>query len=67
VGEDPTRGTWIAMVGAVEGRFRTLVLVSGGMSEGRPPEVSTLNFAPRVRVPVLMEKRSTGSTSASVP
>jgi formylglycine-generating enzyme required for sulfatase activity/dienelactone hydrolase len=44
-----------AVVGAVEGRFRTLVLVSGGMSEGRPPEVSTLNFAPRVRVPVLME------------
>ena len=44
-----------AVVGAVESRFRTLVLVSGGMSEGRPPEVSTLNFAPRVRVPVLME------------
>jgi dienelactone hydrolase len=44
-----------AVVGAVEGRFRTLVLVSGGISEGRPPEVSTLNFAPRVRVPVLME------------
>jgi predicted esterase len=44
-----------ALVGAVESRFRTLVLVSGGMSEGRPPEVSTLNFAPRVRVPVLME------------
>ena len=44
-----------AVVGAVESRFRTLVLVSGGMPEGRPPEVSTLNFAPRVRVPVLME------------
>lgn len=44
-----------ALVGAVEPRIRTLVLVGGGMVEGRPPEVATLNFAPRVRAPVLME------------
>jgi dienelactone hydrolase len=43
------------VVGAVEARFRTLVLVSGGLGRGRPPEVSNLNFAPRVRMPVLME------------
>jgi dipeptidyl aminopeptidase/acylaminoacyl peptidase len=43
------------VVGAVESRFRTLVLVSGGLGRGRPPEVSNLNFAPRVRIPVLME------------
>jgi formylglycine-generating enzyme required for sulfatase activity len=42
------------VVGAVENRFRTLVIVSGGMPEGQPPEVATLNFAPRVRAPVLM-------------
>ncbi len=42
-------------MGAVEGRFRTIVLVSGGLAGGRPPEVSNLNFAPRVRMPVLME------------
>ncbi|MBK9967906.1 MAG: protein kinase [Holophagales bacterium] len=43
------------VVGAVEARFRTLVLVSGGLGRGRPPEVSNLNFASRVRMPVLME------------
>lgn len=43
------------IVGAVEPRFRTLVLVGGGLSsEEEPPEVDALNFAPRVRVPVLM-------------
>jgi dienelactone hydrolase len=42
------------LVGAVEDRFRTLVLVAGGLDEGLPPEVDALNFAPRVRVPVLM-------------
>jgi pimeloyl-ACP methyl ester carboxylesterase len=43
------------IVGAVEDRFRALVLVSGGMSGGSLPEVANLNFAPRVRMPVLME------------
>ncbi len=41
------------LVAAVEERFRTLVLVSGGAREGLP-EVTNLNFAPRVHVPVLM-------------
>jgi formylglycine-generating enzyme required for sulfatase activity len=43
------------IVGAVEGRFRTLVLAGGGLFKGRPPEVDNINFAPRVRAPVLME------------
>jgi len=43
------------VVGAVETRFRTLVMVSGGMAGDSPPEVSALNFAPRVHMPVLME------------
>jgi dipeptidyl aminopeptidase/acylaminoacyl peptidase len=43
------------IVGAIEPRFRTLVLVGGGLgSEQDPPEIDALNFAPRVRVPVLM-------------
>ena len=43
------------IAGAVEPRFRALVLVGGGLStEAEPPEVDALNFAPRVRVPVLM-------------
>ncbi len=41
------------LVAAVEERFRTLVLVSGG-ARGGLPEVTNINFAPRVRVPVLM-------------
>ena len=42
------------LVGAVDDRLRTLVLVAGGLDEGLPPEVDAINFAPRVRVPVLM-------------
>jgi formylglycine-generating enzyme required for sulfatase activity/dienelactone hydrolase len=42
------------IVGAVEPRMRTLVLVAGGLDDGVPPEADALNFAPRVRVPVLM-------------
>jgi dipeptidyl aminopeptidase/acylaminoacyl peptidase len=48
-------GAYMApLVGAVEDRLRTLVLVAGGLNEGLPPEVDPLNFAPRVRAPVLM-------------
>jgi dienelactone hydrolase len=42
------------IVGAVETRLRTLVLVAAGLDEGMPAEVDGINFAPRVRVPVLM-------------
>jgi len=43
-----------AIVGAVEQRLRTLVLVAAGLDDGLPPEVDGLNYAPRVRMPVLM-------------
>jgi formylglycine-generating enzyme required for sulfatase activity/dienelactone hydrolase len=43
-----------AIVGAVEPRLRTLILVATGLDDGMPPEADALNFAPRVRVPVLM-------------
>ena len=46
-----------AIVGAVENRLRTLVLVAAGLDDGLPPEVDGLNFAPRVRMPVLMDQR----------
>src|SRR4030095_2402180 len=42
------------IVGAVEPRMRTLVLVAAGISDDVPAEVDGLHFAPRVRVPVLM-------------
>ena len=39
---------------AVDGRFKTLVLVSGGLFTNPPPETDAWNFAPRVHIPVLM-------------
>jgi len=43
------------IVGSIEPRFRALVLVGGGLStEQEPPEIDPFNFAPHVRVPVLM-------------
>jgi dienelactone hydrolase len=39
---------------AVDGRFKALVLSSGGLGPNPPPETDALNFAPRVQVPVLM-------------
>jgi eukaryotic-like serine/threonine-protein kinase len=44
-----------ALLPAVEDRIRVCVLLSPGFSFGRSlPEVSAINFAPRVKVPVLM-------------
>ena len=43
------------IAGAIEPRLRTLVLVGGGLSnEEEPPEADPFNFAPHVRIPVLM-------------
>ncbi len=39
---------------AVEPRFKVAVLISGGTAEKVPAEVDSLNFAPRVSIPVLM-------------
>ena len=39
---------------AVEPRIKVAVLISGGTFEKVPAEVDSLNFAPRVRIPVLM-------------
>jgi dienelactone hydrolase len=39
---------------AVEDRFRASVLIMGGFFERVPPEVDAVNFAPRVKIPVLM-------------
>lgn len=40
---------------AVEDRFKTAVLLAGGLPFNRtPPEVEPLNFAPRIRIPVLL-------------
>jgi DNA-binding winged helix-turn-helix (wHTH) protein/predicted esterase len=41
--------------GALESRFRTLVLLGAGLVDARvPPELNPANYAPRVRTPTLM-------------
>ncbi|MBS1213936.1 MAG: serine/threonine protein kinase [Proteobacteria bacterium] len=46
---------WAPIFLAIEGRFRAAVLVSGGLAyEEYRPEVDPLNFAPRVKIPILM-------------
>jgi dienelactone hydrolase len=40
---------------AVEPRFKVAILVSGGSFERVPPEVDPWNFAPHVKIPVLMQ------------
>jgi serine/threonine protein kinase/formylglycine-generating enzyme required for sulfatase activity/dienelactone hydrolase len=48
-------GRLAAVVLAVESRFKTAVLWSGGLSTmPRLPEIDEINFAPRVRTPILM-------------
>jgi dienelactone hydrolase len=39
---------------ALEPRVKTAVLLSGGLKGTPPPEMDPVNFAPRVRIPVLM-------------
>jgi len=48
-------GTFGPLFLAVEPRFKTGILVAGGLSASNAtPEVDILNFAPRVKLPVLM-------------
>ena len=35
-------------------RFKALVMVAGGLPPGLPPHLDTVNYAPRVKIPVLM-------------
>jgi eukaryotic-like serine/threonine-protein kinase len=46
-------GEGIRVLGA-EPRFKAAVLVSGGSRQARSPEADSWNYAPRVKVPVLM-------------
>ena len=40
---------------ALEDRFRTAVLLSGGFRFIRvPPEIEPINFAPRIKIPTLL-------------
>jgi serine/threonine protein kinase/dienelactone hydrolase len=39
---------------ALESRFKTAVLADGGCNTGSPSEVDPINFAPHIKIPVLM-------------
>jgi dienelactone hydrolase len=51
--------SWGAISGAVlpalEGRLKVAVLFGGGLFLEWPPEYSQVNFAPRIRIPILMQ------------
>jgi dienelactone hydrolase len=42
------------IVSAIDHRVKVAVLVGGGCEYGVPPEIDPINFAPRVKIPVLM-------------
>ena len=51
--------SWGARLGpitiALDSRLKTAILLNGGLGSAAPaPEADTFNFAPRVRVPILM-------------
>jgi formylglycine-generating enzyme required for sulfatase activity len=49
-------GSWLPLA-AIDARFRSVVLVGGGIDERRQPtlpEASNFNFAPRIRAPKLL-------------
>lgn len=39
---------------ALDGRFKAAALVSGGLMRNQQPEIDAWNYAPRLRIPVLM-------------
>ena len=51
-----SQGAWVAPVlAASEPRIKTLILLSGGLPTGMySPEVDPVNFAPHIKIPVLM-------------
>jgi len=42
------------IIPAIEGRIKAAVLLSGGYTRGMHPEFSQVNFAPRIKIPILM-------------
>ena len=47
-------GRWGGVLPAIETRIKVAVLVSGGLNAAMPPECSQVNFAPRIKIPILM-------------
>jgi hypothetical protein len=61
--EGASRGArWGAILPAIETRIKVAVLVVGGLNTAMPPEFSQVNFAPRIKIPILMQNGRWDST-----
>ena len=48
-------GSWGGVLPAIETRIKAVVIISGGLNLGYPPEYSQVNFTPRIKVPILIQ------------
>ena len=48
-------GVWGGILPAIETRIKVAVIISGGLHLDYPPEYSQTNFAPRIKIPILMQ------------
>jgi dienelactone hydrolase len=48
-------GYWGGVLPAIETRIKVAVLISGSLSPGYPDACSQYNFAPRIKIPILMQ------------
>ena len=61
--EGMSRGArWGGVLPAIETRIKVAVLVCGGLYAAMPPEYSQVNFAPRIKIPILMQNGRWDST-----
>jgi dienelactone hydrolase len=48
-------GIWGGVVPAIESRIKVAVILGGGLDLDLPPECSQVNFAPRIKIPILLQ------------
>jgi len=48
-------GIWGGILPAVDTRIKVAVIISGGLYLDFPPEYSQVNFAPRIKIPILIQ------------
>jgi dienelactone hydrolase len=61
--EGMSRGArWGSILPAIETRIKVAVLVCGGLYASMPTEYSQVNFAPRIKIPILMQNGRWDST-----
>jgi len=48
-------GIWGGIVPAIESRIKVAVILGGGLDLELSPECSQVNFAPRIKIPILLQ------------